>query len=46
MLIFSYDIDSGKYHLLSKDGTETVISKIGTFTPKFRKDFSGFATSH
>lgn len=35
---------SGKYLLLAEDGTEREINKIGTFNPKFRKHFSGFAT--
>lgn len=35
---------SGKYLLLAEDGTQRAINKIGTFNPKFRKNFSGFAT--
>jgi len=41
-----YEINSGKYLLVAQDGSERVINKIGTFNPKFRKDFSGFADAH
>lgn len=37
-------MNSGKYLLLAEDGTERPINKIGTFQPRFRKNFSGFAT--
>lgn len=37
-------MNSGKYLLLAEDGSEREINKIGTFKPRFRKQFSGFAT--
>ena len=37
-------MDSGKHFLLTQDGSEKTISKIGTFRPKFRNQVSGIAT--
>lgn len=31
--------------LLNNDGSEQIINKIGTFTPKFRNHFTGFASA-
>jgi hypothetical protein len=41
-----YEINSGKYLLIAEDGNERVINKIGTFKPKFRKDFTGFSSAN
>ena len=35
---------SGKYKMLTEDGAEHPIYKTGSFKPKFRKDFTGFAS--
>ena len=35
-------MQSGQYLLHTEDGTDKPISKIGTFKPKFRKNFTGF----
>ena len=37
-------MQTGNFLLLAEDGSETPISKIGTFRPKFRKNFTGFVT--
>jgi hypothetical protein len=43
--IVRFSLDIGKYILLTQDGNEHIINKIGTFTPKFRKYFTGFASA-
>lgn len=37
-------MNTGNYVLVSEDGSERTINKIGTFHPKFRKNFTGFAS--